>query len=146
MVLARLFSNSTPPALTRALAAYEDSDGAEKKVRAPRSSHRAVRLNAYQLARLVEVYEEGANVYELSRRFGIDRRTVSARLKDQGVALRRQPPSADMVAEMSRLYALGFSAAKVGSLVGVSGDTVLNHLRLNGVARRDPGRPSKVRA
>ena len=131
VVFARLFSNSTPPAPTRALAAYEDTDGAEKKVRLPRSARRDLRCNASQLVRLVDADNEVATVYHLSCPFGIDRRTVSARLKDQGGHLHRLSPTGEMVADMSRLYASGLSAAKVGSMVGISADTVLNYLRLS---------------
>ena len=99
---------------------------------------RANRLNDTQLVRLVEQYKSGATVYELASEFAIDRRTVSLRLRDQGITLRRQPPTNEMIDEMARLYFTGLSAAKVGEQIGVSADTVLNHLRQREVDRRAP--------
>ena len=82
----------------------------------------------------------GDTVYQLAEQFGVDRRTVSVRLKDRGISLRRQPPATAMIDEMVRLYATGLSAVKVGALIGVSADTVLNCLSNRGVRRRDPHR------
>ena len=102
-----------------------------------------MRLNGYQVKRLAEGYGEGKTTYELAGRFGVDRRTVSTRLKEHGVRLRRQPPTDAMVNEMLGLYISGLSAAQTAERVGVSADTVLNHLRASGVNRRTPGRPLK---
>jgi len=56
--------------------------------------------------------------------------------------MRLQPPAEDTVEEMIRLYMSGLSLAKVGKLVDVSADSVLNYLRKRGVDTRDPqGRP-----
>ena len=146
MVLARLFSNSTPPSLQRAITAYRQlAPGVLQELRQPgRRIHRARRLNESQLVRLVEGYRDGDTVYQLAERFSLDRRTVSVRLKDQGISLRRQPPTTAMIDEMVRLYATGLSATKIGALIGVSADTVLNYLRLRGVVRRGPHRPHKA--
>jgi DNA-directed RNA polymerase specialized sigma24 family protein len=141
VVLARLFSNSTPLTLTRALSAYEALDRTSFNVRGPRRQiHRAKRLTPCQLTSLVEAYLEGATVYELADRLGIDCRTVSVRLKECGVAMRRASPTPAMVERMVHLYGSGLSAKKTGDLVGVSADTVLSHLHSTNVATRPPGR------
>ena len=144
MVLARLFSNSTPSALHRAIDAYRRLDISicyHKQVGRVQTK-RAKRLNDTQLAHLVERYISGATVYELASVFAIDRRTVSIHLKQQGVIMRLQPPAEDTVEEMIRLYTSGLSLRKVGELVDVSADSVLNYLRKRGVDTRDPqGRP-----
>ncbi|TAN22205.1 MAG: hypothetical protein EPN30_09150 [Actinomycetota bacterium] len=54
---------------------------------------RAKRLNDPQLVRLVELYKAGSSVYQLADQFGIDRRTVSIRLKEQGMVMRHQSPN-----------------------------------------------------
>lgn len=86
---------------------------------------------------MVDRYAEGATVYELSSEFGIERRTVAVRLKAAGVMMRRQPASAEQVAEMVRLYESGLSLAKVADRTGFSGKTVLNYLRAEGIPTRD---------
>lgn len=142
MVLARLFSNSTPSALRRAIDAYrqlnltEPRHKREGRVRIKR----AKRLSLKQRVHLAQRYESGATVYDLASEYEIDRRTVSLRLRDQGITLRRQSPTNEMIDEMVRLYFTGLSAAKVGEQIGVSADTVLNHLRQRGVDRRAPHR------
>jgi len=47
-----------------------------------------VRLTEAQLDRLVEGYLAGKTVYELGRKFGITRLTVSLHLKRRGVPIR----------------------------------------------------------
>ncbi|MDA8080538.1 MAG: hypothetical protein M0Z96_02850 [Actinomycetota bacterium] len=87
VVLARLFSNSTPSALCRAITAYRRLDLTRMSCKRVGRVHpkRAKRLGDTQLARLVERYESGATVYELAPEFAIDRRTVSNHLKQQEV-------------------------------------------------------------
>ncbi len=144
VVLARLSSNSTPSALRRAIDAYRQFDLAGPHCkRAGRTLRKqAKRLNGTQIAYLVERYEAGATVYELSSRFAIDRRTVSIHLKQQGVIMRLQPPSRETIDEIIRLYESGLSMSKVGQQVGVSADSVLNYLRKRRVETRGrQGRP-----
>ncbi len=50
------------------------------------------RLTVEQTAKMCQKYLSGATVYELGREFGIDRRTVSIRLKLAGVAMRQTRP------------------------------------------------------
>jgi DNA-binding CsgD family transcriptional regulator len=77
-------------------------------------------------------------VYELAKEFGIDRHTVSIRLKQQQVIMRLQPLAVEAVNEIVRLYESGLSMAKVGERVDVSADSVLNYLRSRGVETRHP--------
>ena len=46
------------------------------------------RLTPAQTAHMCQQYRDGATVQELSKELGIDRRTVSIRLKKEGVTLR----------------------------------------------------------
>lgn len=86
---------------------------------------------------MVERYAEGATVYKLAAEFGVNRRTVSAKLKTAGVSLRQQPPSAEQVAEMVQLYKSGQSLLKVGQQLGFDAQTVRTRLLERGVAMRD---------
>ncbi|MFT4264080.1 MAG: hypothetical protein QM572_11910 [Nocardioides sp.] len=90
------------------------------------------------MARLVERYEAGATVYQLAIEFGIERRTVSIRLKAAGVSMRHQAPTNAQVDEMVRLYRSGLSMAAVGEGLGFHPASVLRHLRRRGVVTRDP--------
>ena len=47
------------------------------------------RLTAKQVADMCQKYQNGATVYELGSEFGIDRRTVSIRLKRAGEVIRQ---------------------------------------------------------
>lgn len=53
----------------------------------------ARQLDVEQTAELIAGYRAGATIYELGRRFGIDRRTVGTILKRNGVPTRRASPS-----------------------------------------------------
>ena len=144
VVLARLFSNSTPSALCRAINAYRQLDLTRMSCKRVGRVHpkRAKRLNDTQLARLVDQYESGTTVYELASEFAIDRRTVSIHLKQQGVIMRLQLPSARTVDDIVRLYESGLSMSKVGQQIDISVDLVLIYLRKRGVETRNPqGRP-----
>jgi hypothetical protein len=144
VVLARLFSNTAPSPLNRALSAYGTLGSQVPFDRQPlRWGKRAVRLNDNQLTSIIEAYKAGETTYQLAIRFGANRRTIAEQLKHQGVRLRRQTPTDAMVADIIRLYVAGLSAARVSERVGFAPDTVLNHLRMNGIDRRAPGRPQR---
>jgi DNA-directed RNA polymerase specialized sigma24 family protein len=102
-----------------------------------RKPGRARQLDDKQARRLIAGYVDGATVYELGDRFGIDRRTVSKILKRQGVAMRRRGLSPEQVDEAVQLYEAGWSLARIGERLGVDPTTVLNRLRERGVTMRD---------
>lgn len=86
---------------------------------------------------LIHDYVAGATTYELSNRFGVDRRTISAILHRHDVPIRRRGLSPDQTDEAIRLYRLGWSLARVGKHFTVDPATVLNRLRERGVRTRD---------
>ncbi len=49
------------------------------------------RLTTEQVTHMCHKYQSGASIYELGEEFGIDRRTVSIRLKDAGMVMRHAP-------------------------------------------------------
>ena len=95
------------------------------------------RLTAAQVIEIVERYEEGATVYELSTEFGCHRTTVSARLKNAGVSLRLQSPTSDVIDLMAKLYASGLSSIEIGERLGYCANTVRNGLQGKGIQLRD---------
>ncbi len=99
---------------------------------------RHLRLTATQLTRLAVSYETGSSTYELAKDFQVDRRTLSQKLKAQGVTLRGQSPSWLLIDEMVQLYQSGLSLVKIGDQVGVDASTVWRYLRSRGTPLRDP--------
>ena len=104
---------------------------------ARRKPGRARQLDDKQVRRLIAGYEDGATVYELGDRYGINRRTVSKVLKRHGVAMRRRGLSPEQVDEAVKLYEAGWSLARIGGQMGVDATTVMNRLRERGVKTRN---------
>lgn len=86
---------------------------------------------------MVERYLDGANVYELAIEVRCARQTVASRLKAQGVDIRRQPATADEIAQVVELYASGLSLIGVAAKTRFSAKSVLNYLRAEGIQLRD---------
>ncbi len=105
----------------------------------PRRELRQVqrRLTADEVQQLVARYQAGATVYELAEEFKCNRTTVSKKLKDAGITLRRTPPTKEQINEMVRLYESGLSMERTGERVGFTAHTVLKYLRERGVRTRD---------
>ncbi len=139
VVLAQLFSNSTPSPLTRAITAYRTRDGAGRIARQPlRIPKRAKRLSAIEVARLAERYQAGATVYELANAFGIHRTIISQHLKGAGVEMRLKPVSEQQVEAAITLYNSGLSLTNIGSTLGFNASTICNALKRHGVDIRKP--------
>lgn len=51
--------------------------------------------------------------------------------------MRLQPPSAELIDQMVRLYESGMSLAQTGQQVGVSAQSVLKYVHAAGVVTRD---------
>jgi hypothetical protein len=95
------------------------------------------RLNNAEVGKLIREYEEGALVKELAGRFGIHRLTVTALLRQHGVKLRRVGLAPDDIPAAGRLYAQGWSLARLGAEYGVDSTTVWRALLAAGVAMRN---------
>ena len=74
-------------------------------------------------------YEEGATVYELGVEFGVDRRTVSTRLKDAGVVMRLRSPTLNEIRLMANQLKAGVSLQTIGEQFGFCANTVRKSLR-----------------
>jgi DNA-binding NarL/FixJ family response regulator len=104
----------------------------------PRSKpSRARQLEDEQVQKLIAEYEAGATVYQLGRRFGISRQTVSRHLHRHGVTMRMQGLSPEQIEEAVRLYEAGWSLARIGKQLNVDAGTVHARLRERGVRMRD---------
>jgi DNA-directed RNA polymerase specialized sigma24 family protein len=98
--------------------------------------NRAKQLKEAEAEAVVRAYQAGATVYELGRRFGIHRTTVSDILHRQGVAMRMGGLSSRQVDEAVKLYEEGWSLARIGKRLGVSDGTVRSRLVERGVRMR----------
>ncbi|MCR6487337.1 helix-turn-helix domain containing protein [Amycolatopsis sp. OK19-0408] len=97
---------------------------------------RAKRLSDQQVGELTAAYQAGDTVYDLAERFKINRKTVSGILHRAGVQIRgRLTP--DQIDEAARLYAAGWSLARVGAMLGTTANTVRARLVERGARTRD---------
>jgi DNA-binding CsgD family transcriptional regulator len=97
----------------------------------------APRLSPQQIIELVKAYENGQTVYALADQFGIHRTTVSAHLHRQGTPLRRQALTSDDITHAQRLYAGGWSLARIGDRLNADAHTIRRALKTRGVRMRD---------
>ncbi len=74
----------------------------------------------------------------LAERFGVHRATVRQILLRQGVPLRVRGMTKEQVDEAERLYAEGWSAARLGERFHTNGTTVWRALLGRGVLMREP--------
>jgi AraC-like DNA-binding protein len=110
----------------------------------PLPRQRQTRLDPEAIALLATEYEAGASVYDLAKRFNVDRSTVSDHLRTMGIATRYRILSTQQIEEAAVLYQGGWSLARLGDRFGVSANTMLNAFRRSGVATRARiGRDSK---
>ena len=97
-------------------------------------------LSPTQVEELVALYEEGATLVELGKRFGIHRRTAAAHLVRQSVPIRRRGLDERHLAEAVELYVDGLTLMEVGLRFGVSQQAVRRALARAGVRIRPSGR------
>ncbi|MEO1060572.1 MAG: helix-turn-helix domain containing protein [Actinomycetota bacterium] len=106
---------------------------------AKRVQQRHMRLRPGQVKELVAGYRDGQTIYQLGERFGIDRRTVSAILKREGVRTRWKVMDEERIDQAVELYAAGLSLAAVAQELGTTSRTISGALKRRGVALRAVG-------
>lgn len=107
-----------------------------KAVRTPTPRKTARRPDKGDIEALVESYEDGSTVYELARRFGIHRSTVSVVLERRGVSRRYRLLEGVTLDRAIELYAAGKALDQVGEDLGVNRSTVALALKKAGVRLR----------
>ncbi|MFT3872402.1 MAG: hypothetical protein QM714_07095 [Nocardioides sp.] len=95
-------------------------------------------LTPAQIEALVAAYRAGASTTELSRSYGIHRRTVVVHLHRQEVPLRRDGLAEKHAEAATRLYDNGWSLAQVATKYGTTANTVRAVLLALGVEMRKP--------
>jgi transposase-like protein len=102
---------------------------------------RARQIKENEAQELIAAYQTGATVYQLARRFGLSRQTISKILHQRGIEMRMTGLSPAEVDEAVRLYADGWSLARIGRRLSVSPETIRLRLIEQGVQLRPrPGR------
>jgi len=97
------------------------------------------KLNPDEQAELVRLYQAGASMLELSRKFECHRNTVVRHLEKAGVDVRPQKKmTPDLVAQATALYNQDQSLAEVGQLLGLEASTIGKALKRAGITLRPP--------
>ncbi|MGY2060963.1 hypothetical protein ACW9HQ_39355 [Nocardia gipuzkoensis] len=97
------------------------------------------KLSDPEKAELARDYLRGMTVYELAKKFSIQRQTVSAHLHRIGVPMRQQGLSDEQVDRATELYAEErLTLKQVGAKLGVDAGTVRLALLRRGVLMREP--------
>lgn len=91
------------------------------------------RLDPETIERIISDYEAGNSTITLMRLYDVSKGAVSRILQEAGIEIRQQGlQTDDDRVEAVRLYAAGWSAARVGDKLGCSADTVLVAVRQAG--------------
>jgi lambda repressor-like predicted transcriptional regulator len=106
--------------------------------RRPVSIQTQIRLNHHQADALAAAYTDGKSIKELAQRYGVHRTTVSALLRRFNVEFRQRGLAASDVTTAVRLYAQGWSLARLGERLQVDDMTVRRALLASGVMMRSP--------
>ena len=113
----------------------------------PASRRHQHRLTAAEATELVAARLDGAQIRELASRFGVDRATVEAHLRRQGVPLQRylgRTLTPDELIGAGQLYASGLSLVAVGERFGVDKRYLSRVLPGIGVLVRRPGQQKRL--
>lgn len=97
-------------------------------------------LSATQIDELVDLYERGLTLPELSERFGIYYRTAAAHLTWRSVPRRPRGLTEEQTLEAVRLYQSGMTLAMVGLHFAVSQQAVRYAIAKRGITIRPRGR------
>lgn len=82
----------------------------------------------------------------LAEEFGVAKSTILGALRANNVVVRRQPLTAEQVAEAARLYGSGSSLSQVADALGVNQETMRVAVIKAGVVLREPTKAKPRRA
>jgi len=94
------------------------------------------RLPTEALHQLVVDYQPGQSTRQIMDAYGLGKGAVLRLLEDAGIQTRQQGLTPTNQVEAARLYADGWSAAKVARKMGCSPDSALTYARADGVPIR----------
>ncbi|MGJ6122307.1 hypothetical protein QN239_07000 [Mycolicibacterium sp. Y3] len=97
------------------------------------------KLNPAQQAEMVALYEAGASMLDLSKKFETHRHTVARQLAKAGVEIRSQRKmTPELLAQAASLYANDHTLENIGKLLGLEASTIGKALKRASVALRPP--------
>lgn len=104
-----------------------------------RSLQKQTRVTETQVVELIGLYQDGDSVYDLGRRFGVHRTTISEHLHRAGVATRNVRRA--ILSAADRKQALeaarsGMSVRRIAAMVGATERGIARTLDEEGVPRR----------
>lgn len=99
------------------------------------------RVGSEAVADIVQAYRDGVPSTQLAVQHGISPSAVRDLLRNEGVALRQQPLSSDVVGEALAAYVAGKSVAAVARSLDVPAETLRRALITAGCVMRSRGRP-----
>lgn len=142
MEVARQCSNLAP-ALQLAVSSHRAIRRRRRSAAAGPASSRplprpVLRLTAETLDEAERRYKTGEILRVIAVDLGVSRQRLAARLRERGVRLRGEKPSAEQVREMCLRYSQGESLARVGERLGFNPSSVRAYLLRAGMALRDP--------
>lgn len=97
------------------------------------------RLSEEQLTQIASAYISSTSTNALATEYGLGKGSVLKLLTQQGVTMRRQPPTPEQVEKAAALYEQGNSLAVIATKLDVSQTAIRNHLRKRGVTFRSRG-------
>ncbi len=104
-----------------------------------RPPHRHRHLKADQIEELIAAYQFGQTIFQLADTYQIDRRTVSAILKREGVRTRWQVMDEATTDRAVQLHAQGLTPPKIAEELDTTAGTVRRALKRRGVPPRPVG-------
>lgn len=95
---------------------------------------------------MVQEYEEGTSTPELCRKYEISKGGILRLLREEGVQIRSQPMSEEMIAQAAQLYRSGVGAPAIAEQLGVTRQGLRRVLVREGIAARVRNRRSSAGA
>jgi DNA-directed RNA polymerase specialized sigma24 family protein len=97
------------------------------------------KLSPDEQMELIALYEAGASMLDLSKKFETHRHTVARQLAKAGVEIRSQRKmTPERLAQATVLYGTGHSLDEVGRLLELQASTIGKALKRSGVQLRPP--------
>ena len=91
-------------------------------------------LSELEIQTICKKYQGGSSSYELAKEFNCHRSTITAALRRNGIEVSHKTATKpELVKRVIELYAEMKTPKEVGTIVGITGDTVRRILKENGI-------------
>ncbi|MDX8029401.1 hypothetical protein SK803_04225 [Lentzea sp. BCCO 10_0856] len=96
------------------------------------------KLKPAEVDELVEQYQAGSSVYQLTKHYGIHRITIGRLLRSRGIDTTASALTQEQVREAAQFYTDGWSCKKIAKHFGVGAETVRERLHEAEIPMRGP--------